>query len=1052
MMKTLQQGDILNAKWRHGQARTNPVFLELLGALGAGKYGEVWRGKAKEEPTSPEFAVKIAHPALANDEMRQFQAEVLTLDDLRQGEQSLLAQPEADSSNSVFPQVLAIPYDDKQGRYFFVETLAQGQPLDELLRRDLRWHEADALTLVTQLCRVFWVMHDVLKQSYLDYQPRNVFWDREHRRVMVIDFNLLSNADQVDYALDLERVVQVLHRLLLGKYATLPLPNDPKYWGTVSLGTRRILKRGLHPQKERRFVSSRELYKALASLSRDWDADGGELLADISASLNQTPAAPSYANYIALADRLEIAHRKTTDEKNDNPALLRLMQLLENQLQNSKPHAGLLGEVASAYRKRDIEKAKIELAEAVADCVTVEDGLSIHRWQRILNDSIANNPEKICNILAQLSEHDETQISSLDKGFESVAEQNIPTWLQAELKLRKLAFDLNKYENILNDLHAQVDIIQLQPVLKICQAATENLKILNDQVLAQSLPDFEGWAKHVEQRIKTLNAINAQIEELTQSDLPKLRERLQKGGSRDADGIRTLSTHELSLIVDRCKDELEKAQGSQTVRQIQAVLYEIPLNLLSADTRKACDDLIMQTQQHRRWYAMLDRIENEIKVVVEAAEKPVEAASAQPVIFDLEKDISKAEIKALKAYPLWERLWAVLGQVAVVSPDGAIATYLKQLDETRWNEIWQKHAAAKTEWHTLRQTTRADVLRKYLDTAKTYAISVPTQSREALEKAHKFADTADDRTLIENCEAEILAIKTNSVEASLEARRIRRINEAKKAREADEKRVIAELESMERDARDKLSSHILREREAGLAMYEEIKDLAKKYSLMPEHNALTVRHTLAKQQVDELIKDWLDAEAAKGTNDYVKALEHYRVLIARGVKAGNYGEDIHIYITQLKSKIPYSPPNINPIINGSNSYKKNNDATVYRDRSGSSPQQKSPNDLLQDLKATTNDLKECPHSANRCENNAENLLKIIRLAKNFTEDPIFENAVTDAVETIIKSCMALKQEKGWIDKLKNNYLKEINSSLPNELHKTRTQLTNYIKETQQQSR
>ncbi len=180
-------------------------------------------------------------------------------------------------------------YDQQRSgeQRFFVMDLAPGQPLDQLLRGQPGYlSERDALTLAEQLCRVFTCLHQELRRSYLDFQPRNVFWDAELRQIMVIDWNLLSEKGKADVAADQYVLGRLLYRLAVGVDLPRRGLGEASRWGEVSLGTQLILQCALHRNPARRYATAEELRQAILRQLEHWSTSADALVQQASKSNN----------------------------------------------------------------------------------------------------------------------------------------------------------------------------------------------------------------------------------------------------------------------------------------------------------------------------------------------------------------------------------------------------------------------------------------------------------------------------------------------------------------------------------------------------------------------------------------------------------------------------------------------------------------------------------------------------------------------------------------------------------------------------------------------
>jgi hypothetical protein len=232
--------------------------------LGGGQTASVYRAtvvaSGHPERRGVAVAVKMMLPGLDTETQRRFWQEETVLVRLWSGlEKSPATQP-------LLPEVW--DSGDSIGGGFLVMTLAQGRPLDELLREGILWDELDALRLIHQLSKVFRSLHSNLQRSYLDFRPHNIFWDGPSRSICVINWNLLSRAYQSGegtisellaaegrraYRQDLQTVARLFYRLLLGQevggLSLLDLA-APARWKELTQSMRLLLWELLQPASE----------------------------------------------------------------------------------------------------------------------------------------------------------------------------------------------------------------------------------------------------------------------------------------------------------------------------------------------------------------------------------------------------------------------------------------------------------------------------------------------------------------------------------------------------------------------------------------------------------------------------------------------------------------------------------------------------------------------------------------------------------------------------------------------------------------------------------
>jgi RIO-like serine/threonine protein kinase len=311
---------------------------ELTKRLGGGKYAEVWKARVESVKeglstltVGQEVALKAMRPGLLEMEKEAFWSETEVLQALHQYEEEhpeLLVE-----GRSLLPEV----WDAAQG--FFVETLARGTPLDQLWREQEAFPEPEALQIVSQLLKVFQALHDGLGRSYHDFQPRNVFWNPEERRILVIDWNLLSKKGQpAAFGQDLETVAHVLYRMLMGVTppppgSRRPLEVPKERWSQLTLRTQDILIRAFHMDRDRRYKTAKEFRKDVEDQIGAWQQvstpnvllKAAETLVQGLEDLGQDPEkAKRAANYVSILRRS--GRLPTFDEEED---LIRLEEQLK---------------------------------------------------------------------------------------------------------------------------------------------------------------------------------------------------------------------------------------------------------------------------------------------------------------------------------------------------------------------------------------------------------------------------------------------------------------------------------------------------------------------------------------------------------------------------------------------------------------------------------------------------------------------------------------------------------------------------------------------------
>ena len=353
--------------------------FRLVGYLGSGRTGEVWAGTPVDDPGRT-LAVKIRAAGLGELLTRQFFSEVETLGELARVQANLELRL---GDSCLTPTVLA---ESRQEPWpFFVHTLATGRPLDELLREGVALAEADVLTIGEQLCRVLQALHEGLARSYLDFQPRNVFWDGESRRIMVIDWNLLSPQGQADVAADLEAAARLVYRLAVGEPAQVGQLDRADGWRSLTSGARALLAQALHANPALRYQSAAEMRRAAAQLLGWWGQTSDELLWQVAGYLDQLPQLPEREDqeqlYRTAQHVLDIAGRKGIEDR-------QLEDKLGDAIRAGLAHTGPLSQTRALFEAGDYQSASRSLAELGPEPATLPEQLEIERWRVAVENAL----------------------------------------------------------------------------------------------------------------------------------------------------------------------------------------------------------------------------------------------------------------------------------------------------------------------------------------------------------------------------------------------------------------------------------------------------------------------------------------------------------------------------------------------------------------------------------------------------------------------------------------------------------------------------------------
>lgn len=241
--------------------------------LGGGKYGEVYLAditweKAYQADQRYEVALKVENLGLDDKEKQLFDRELETLNALGIYQKNMFGLQEAD----IFTPISLGGGFTNEGRNFLAMTLAEGRPLDELLREGKKLDLSAIRSIGRQLCMVFEALHNGVKRGYLDFQPKNVFWDEKRNKITVVDWNLLTTnfyymtevqrAEAVDN--DIKSIGKVLFRLAAGKAYQKDLPAEEQI-GLVpeNLGLRFVILKALTEKPDEQYVSAEQMKQFL---------------------------------------------------------------------------------------------------------------------------------------------------------------------------------------------------------------------------------------------------------------------------------------------------------------------------------------------------------------------------------------------------------------------------------------------------------------------------------------------------------------------------------------------------------------------------------------------------------------------------------------------------------------------------------------------------------------------------------------------------------------------------------------------------------------------
>lgn len=419
----------------------NSGTYRLTRFLGGGQTAAVYAALVEDSKIvhriGEEVAVKLMIPGLDKETTKRFWQEEDFLIGLNQGLRRLALQGlDAEDASTLVPSVWDRSKD--KGPQFLVMTLASGKSLDEFLRSDRRFSEIDSLRIIYQLLAVLLSLHEEVRRVYLDFQPRNVFWDERAKRITVIDWNLLSQSEskdyQPDYSQDIRMAIQLLHRLLVNQESLLSVLEDRKSrnaWEGLSLSTRLLLREIAEPDADTRSSIRKLLDRIGAELT--WHrASSDELLyqaADRVEQMTVAKNADAGINEVITHHQRAVALLRLAEGRGISRRMGAIAQDLHEKLdRDALAHSHLTGGQA-LLRAGDYSQAKELFDKALTEAVTPGELVLARRWWLLSQNPSSEADAQVQELVDLLADAEgqprQGQLAS--SAFESVDWQGLKT-------------------------------------------------------------------------------------------------------------------------------------------------------------------------------------------------------------------------------------------------------------------------------------------------------------------------------------------------------------------------------------------------------------------------------------------------------------------------------------------------------------------------------------------------------------------------------------------------------------------------------------------------
>lgn len=386
--------------------------------LGVGATSRVYLAYPQQEPQR-QVAIKVLRQNLPQSLEESFFREIDVLRALNEAEERL------DDTMQTVPHLYEVQRN--QSPRFLVLEMARGVSLDDVVaRKPYYLSEQNALRILIQTARVLYLLHEYLQRSYTDFQLKNIWWNEETQRVLILDWNHVSDIGAARTEEDLDLLGVYFYRMLVGKGAqTAGEPAQMlarragQRWEEVSLGSRQLALKMLSPNRQQRFQRARDIWETAERLLTAWQQTGQTLSREVlrlSTQRNPESTAQAYA----LLD--------LTERKNDIDAtVLKDVRAKVHALELPTQHTWSVGQ--TYYEAGNYPEALTRwqpIAQETGD---------LHQWRRVLMAQAGTNDSQA---FSALRSQVETAIYQLEHEHNAQAAEQMLSELMPDTPLTGL--------------------------------------------------------------------------------------------------------------------------------------------------------------------------------------------------------------------------------------------------------------------------------------------------------------------------------------------------------------------------------------------------------------------------------------------------------------------------------------------------------------------------------------------------------------------------------------------------------------------------------------